>query len=225
MTVLLVEDETEFAQLLLEQLRNAGLVVDYIRSLEDALESVRQFPYDLVLLDRRLPDGEGLSILPQIKKLRPGIRVLVLTALDGASDKVEGLDGGADDYLVKPFDIEELLARIRASLRRPGCEMAPPVRVGALSFDLGSRSAAIGERTLVLHGRELALLEALVRRVGRVVPRKILMGEVYGLDDEALPNALDVLVSRLRKRLTEADAGASIHPARGIGYLITETQS
>jgi two-component system, OmpR family, response regulator len=225
MTILLVEDEAELAQLLVEQMRQAGLVVDRIGALEDALESVRQFPYDLVLLDRRLPDGDGLSIVPQIRRWRPGIRVIILTALDGASDKIAGLDGGADDYLIKPFDMEELLARIRASLRRPGCEISPPVVVGALSFDLGSRSAVVGDRALLLHGRELALLEALVRRVGRVVSRKILMGEVYGLDDDALPNSLDVLVSRLRKRLSEAETGASIYPARGIGYILTEAQS
>lgn len=224
MTILLVEDESDLAQLLVEQIRNAGLVVDRVGALQDALESVRQFSYDLVLLDRRLPDGDGLSIVPQLRKLLPGIRVLVLTALDGTSDKVEGLDSGADDYLIKPFDMEELLARIRASLRRPGSETAPPIVVGALSFDLGSRNAAVGDRALVLHGRELALLEALMRRVGRVVPRKTLMGEVYGLDDDALPNSLDVLVSRLRKRLSEADAGASIYPARGIGYILAEAQ-
>jgi two-component system OmpR family response regulator len=224
MTILLVEDESDLAQLLVEQMRGAGLVVDRVGSLDDALESVRQFSYDLVLLDRRLPDGDGLSIVPQLRRSRPGIRVLVVTALDGARDKVEGLDGGADDYLIKPFDIEELLARIRASLRRPGCEIAPPIIVGALSFDLAARNASVGPRALVLHGRELALLEALVRRVGRVVSRSVLMGEVYGLDEDALPNALDVLVSRLRKRLGEAEAGASIYPARGIGYILTETQ-
>jgi two-component system, OmpR family, response regulator len=225
MTILLVEDETDLAQLLLGQLRSAGLVVDYMRCLDEALESVRQFPYDLVLLDRRLPDGDGLSIVQHLRRLQPGIRVIILTALDGVSDKVEGLNSGADDYLIKPFEIEELLARIRASLRRPGCEIAPPVTIGALSFDLTSRSAAVRDRALVLHGRELALRESLARRVGRVVPRKILMGEVYGLDEDALPNSLDVLVSRLRKRLSEANAGASIHPARGIGYILTESQS
>jgi DNA-binding response OmpR family regulator len=224
MTILLVEDESELAQLLVEQMRGAGLVVDRVGSLEDALESVRQFPYDLILLDRRLPDGDGLSIVPQLRRSRPGIRVLVVTALDGTSDKVEGLDSGADDYLIKPFDTVELLARIRASLRRPGCEIAPPVVVGVLSFDLASRNVVVGSRALVLHGRELALLEALARRVGRVVPRKILMGEVYGLDEDALPNSLDVLVSRLRKRLADVEAGASIYPARGIGYILTETQ-
>ncbi|WP_018266358.1 response regulator transcription factor [Methylosinus sp. LW4] len=224
MTILLVEDEADLAQLLVDQMRGAGLVVDRVGSLDDAVESVRQFPYDLVLLDRRLPDGDGLSIVPQLRRTRPGIRVLVVTALDGASDRVEGLDSGADDYLIKPFDTEELLARIRASLRRPGCEISPPIAVGALSFDLATRNASVGGRALVLHGRELALLEALIRRVGRVVSRSVLMGEVYGLDEDTLPNSLDVLVSRLRKRLGDAKAGTSIYPARGIGYILTETQ-
>jgi two-component system, OmpR family, response regulator len=222
MTILLVEDEPEMAAMLVDQIRHAGLVVDHMGSLRDAQEAMRDLDYDLILLDRRLPDGDGLTLLPTIRSMRPGARVIMLTALDKMRDKVAGLDSGADDYLIKPFDVEELLARIRACLRRPGGVNVPPIEVGALKFDFSSRVASVRGEPLLLHGRELSLLEALLRRAGQVVARKALMGEVYGLDDETLPNALDVLVSRLRKRLTQLEAGVTIHPARGIGYLLTE---
>ncbi len=225
MTILLVEDEPEMADLIVDQIRHAGLVVDHMSNLFDAGRALRDFSYDLVLLDRRLPDGDGLTLVPDIRANWPGVRVIMLTALDKTSDKVAGLDNGADDYLIKPFDVEELLARIRAALRRPGGTANPPIVLGSISFELATRMVCIRNKPVLLHGKELALLEALLCRAGQVVARKTLMGEIYGLDEETLPNALDVLVSRLRKHLSRLEAGVTIHPARGIGYLLIEQRS
>lgn len=222
MTILLVEDEPEMAAMLVDQIRHAGLVVDHMCSLRDAQEALKDLAYDLILLDRRLSDGDGITLIPIIRSLRPGARIILLTALDRTSDKVAGLDNGADDYLIKPYDVEELLARIRACLRRPGGTSVPPIELGSLKFDFTSRVACVRGQPVLLHGKELSLLEALLRRAGQVVARKVLMGEVYGLNEETLPNALDVLVSRLRKRLIQLDAGVTIHPARGIGYLLAK---
>lgn len=225
MTILLVEDEPEMADLIVDQIRHAGLVVDHMSNLFDAQRALRDFSYDLVLLDRRLPDGDGLTLVPDIRANWPGVRVIMLTALDKTSDKVAGLNIGADDYLIKPFDVEELLARIRAALRRPGGTANPPIVLGSISFELATRMVCIRNKPVLLHGKELALLEALLCRAGQVVARKTLMGEIYGLDEETLPNALDVLVSRLRKHLSRLEAGVTIHPARGIGYLLIEQRS
>jgi two-component system, OmpR family, response regulator len=138
-----------------------------------------------------------------------------------------GLDAGADDYLPKPFDIDELLARIRANLRRSRATAGaqPPVTVGALSFDVESREIFVSGRPVVLHRRELALIESLVRRQGRATPRETLVEEVYGGECELQSNALDALVSRLRRHLNENDAGVAIHPIRGVGYMLTRSTS
>ena len=225
MRILLIEDEPKMAELIASDVEEAGFVVDHGRSANDALYSVEQSNYDLVLLDRRLPDGDGLTLLPAIRKARPGIRVLMLTALDALDEKVSGLDSGADDYVTKPYKKEELIARIRACLRRPGCDAQPPVVIGALSFDLASSQVSVRGTALALHRRELSLLEALIRRVNRVVTRETLLEEVYGLQAEVQPNALDTLIWRLRSNLKAAEAGVAIHMVRGIGYALTKERT
>ena len=222
MRIFLIEDEPEMAGLIAADVEDAGFVVDRGRCSSDALESVKQSNYDLVLLDRRLPDGDGLALLPAIRKTRPGIRVMMLTALDAMNEKVSGLDSGADDYLTKPYKKEELAARIRACLRRPGCEALPPVVIGDLSFDLATSQVSVRGTPLTLHRREFTLLEALMRRVNRVATRETLLEEVYGLQAEVQPNALDTLIWRLRSNLKAAEAGVSIHMVRGIGYALTK---
>ncbi len=222
MRILLIEDEPEMAGLIAADVEDAGFVVDRGRCSSDALELVKQSSYDLVLLDRRLPDGDGLALLPAIRKIRPGIRIVMMTALDATNEKVSGLDSGADDYLTKPYSKEELIARIRACLRRPGCEAQPPIVIGALSFDLASSQVSVRGRLLTLHRRELTLLEALMRRANRVATRETLLEEVYGFQAEVQPNALDTLIWRLRSNLKAAEAGVSIHMVRGIGYALTK---
>jgi two-component system, OmpR family, response regulator len=227
MRILLVEDEPEMARLIVEWLHQFGFDADHVATIGKARESIGAHSYSLALLDRRLPDGDGVSLIKDIRRTHPGIRVLMLTALDSVSDKIMGLDAGADDYLPKPFDIDELLARIRANLRRSGAGAGaqPPMTVAALSFDVESREIFVSGRPIMLHRRELALLESLVRRQGRATPRDTLVEEVYGGECELQSNALDALVSRLRRHLNENDAGVAIHPIRGVGYMLTKSMS
>jgi len=223
MRILVVEDEAEMASLLASILGEAGFVVDIVGSIGDALEATRQRDYSLILLDRRMPDGDGVWRLHEFRTLRPGARIIMVTALDALTDKVDGLDAGADDYLTKPFQGEELLARIRACLRRPAGAALPPLVVGALSLDLSTREVAIKGRPCALNRRELMLLQAMMCRANRVATRESLMEEVYGIQDEVQANTLDTLVARLRRRLENLDARIEVHTVRGIGYMLTES--
>lgn len=223
MRILLIEDEPEMSRLVGSIVRSAGFAVDFVNALADAREAARQHPYDLVLLDRRLPDGDGVSFVSTLRSMRPGTRIMMLTALDAISDKVVGLNAGADDYLVKPFHGEELVARIRACLRRPAGESIPPIAVGALSLDLRTFEVTIHARPVAFNKRELLLLQALMRRADRVTTRETLVEEIYGLDDNVQSNTLDTVVSRLRRRLDALGSGAAIHTVRGIGYMMCQS--
>lgn len=221
MRILLVEDDPVLGPSLAARLGGEGFVVDHVSCLADAIEAVMGARYRAVLLDRRLPDGEGLALLPVLQTRPPVPPVLLITALDDVPDRVAGLEAGAEDYLVKPFAFEELRARLFTRLRRNSTE-APgaPVVVGRLRYDLATREASIGEAALALPRRELAILDALVRRAGRVVMREHLEVEVYGFDDEIQSNALEAHVSRLRKRLADCRAGVLLHGVRGVGYML-----
>jgi DNA-binding response OmpR family regulator len=219
--ILLVEDQPELGATLAERLKAEGYVVDLATGLGEAIEAVLGADYRLVLLDRRLPDGDGLSLLPVLRTRPTSPPAIVLTALDDVPDRVAGLDAGAEDYLIKPFALDELLARIRVLQRRSGAgSRTPSVVVGGLEFDLASREARIGGLPFPLPRRELAILDALARRAGRVVMREHLESQVYGYDDEISSNALEAHISRLRKRLSEAGAGVMLHGVRGIGYML-----
>jgi DNA-binding response OmpR family regulator len=219
--VLLVEDDRLLAREIVRALERDNWPIDHVGSLADAFEAVIRVPYRAVLLDRRLPDGDGIGLIPAAKS-RPAPPVIIfLTARDDLADRVEGLDAGADDYLVKPFALEELLARLRAACRRPGKPTRPtPIEVARLCFDPATREVLVGKRPIVVPRRELALLELLVQRAGRVVQRGHLESELYGLDVEVSANALDALVSRLRRRLDDEDAGVELRLVRGVGYLL-----
>jgi len=222
MKILIVEDEPDIVQLIVDQLGAVGFVCDRADSTREALLALVKQRYDLMLLDRRLPDGDGVAAIAKFRALQPALRIVVVTASDGLQSKISGLNAGADDYLTKPFAPEELLARVRARLREFQQAALPPTKVGALTFDPATNRITVAGRPLVLHRREFALLEALVRHVDQVAPRKSVMLEVYGADEAVLPGALDTLVSRLRRRLDEAQAGVVIHLVRGRGYLLTE---
>ncbi len=221
--ILLVEDDPLLAKEICKGLERAGLGVDHVTNITDAFEAIMLKSYRAVLLDRRLPDGDGLSIVAAAKSRPTPPAVIFLTARDEVSDRVEGLDAGADDYIVKPFALSELLARLRAASRKPVGARAPQlVHVGALTFDLSTRDTTVHEKPLNLSRRESALLELLARRAGRVVQRDFIESELYGFDADVSPNALETHVSRLRRRLQEADAGVDIKMIRGVGYLLQQ---
>lgn len=219
MRILLVEDEIELAAALRGALVRRGFVVDWVPNLEQAREAVQDPGLRAVLLDRGLPDGDGLRLLPLLRSLPNPPPVIVLTAYGQTMERVEGLDAGAEDYLAKPFDLDELLARLRVVTRRRSGAAPQLLVLGALSFDPVHREARVADEALHLPRRELALLELLLRRAGRVVLRETIASAVFGFDDAPASNTLDSHVSRLRRRLAECRAGVGIHPIRGVGYI------
>lgn len=220
MRILLVEDESEVARSISRELTRAGFVADHVCSIDEARRALKALPYALVVLDRRLPDGDGLSLAPEMRRMRPDVQVLILTACNKTDEIVAGLDAGADDYLTKPFDFDELLARIRVAMRRHGAGSLPAIVVGDLSFDPRLRDVSVRGKSVVLHGRELMLLEVLMRHADRMVARQTLLEEIYGFDDDIQPSVLNLLVLRLRRHLEEFGASVTIHAARGVGYMI-----
>ncbi|MFP9138999.1 response regulator transcription factor [Devosia sp. XGJD_8] len=218
MRILLVEDEMNMAAALTAALSRHDIVVDHARTLEIAEEACRSGVHDAVLLDRKLPDGDGLSLIPVLRREQAGLPIIVLSALGSPDHRVAGLDHGADDYLAKPFSTDELLARLRAVMRRPAQIGESMVNVGQLRFNLTERQADVAGEPLDLTRRELLALEILVRRAGRTVSRSALEEAVYGYDDEIASNSLDAHISRLRRKLSTA--GVEIHAIRGLGYLL-----
>ncbi|MTH77043.1 response regulator transcription factor [Paracoccus aestuariivivens] len=218
MRILIVEDEASLREMLATSLGRQGMLVDLAPTLAMAREAVLGIDYDAIVLDRSLPDGDGLSLFNELgnRPLRPS--VIVLSALGTLDQRIEGLDLGADDYLAKPFATEELLARLRAVTRRPSTMAQDRIRLGRMSFDRADRSTEIDGVVMNLPRRELLVLEALLLRSGRVVSREGLEQAVYGYDDDIASNTLDAHISRLRRKLEPA--GVEIHALRGIGYLI-----
>ncbi len=221
MRVLLVEDHPTMRGLISDHLRKRGFAVDMAPSGDEALAAVRVAVYDAVILDLGLPDMDGMDVLRRLRTERqPHVPALILTARDSIEARVGGLDAGADDYILKPFDLAELEARLRAVLRRPGPRSAALFRFGDLTFDPGARSAAVAERSLELARREACLLEELLLAEGRVVVRDVLEERLYGFDDEVSANALEASVSRLRRKLVAAGSLVGVEVARGIGYRL-----
>ncbi len=222
MRVLVVEDEVRLADVLRSAFGRAGFVVDAVKTATDAREALVNAAYDVAILDLGLPDGDGLDLLSGARRAGGNIPILVLTARDAVEDRVRGLDAGADDYLIKPFAMNELLARTKALLRRPGHALGTTLEAGNVTFDTIGRDVVIGRAALPLPRQELSILEHLMRRLGRVVPKAVLEEKLYGIDDEPVSNAIPVHVHHLRRKLTEGGATCEIHTVRGIGYLLTE---
>lgn len=219
MRLLLIEDDHELANALLQSLAQSGHASDVAGSGKAALASSAATAYDLVILDLGLPDMDGLDLLAQLRRRGLLAPVLILTARDGVHDRIRGLDSGADDYLAKPFALGELEARMRALLRR-GAVGEDLVEFGPLQFDANAREFSVHGRRLDLTARELGVLEALMRRPGRVVGKQNLFESIYAWDADAGPSAIEVHVSRLRRKLEACDSGVAIRALRGLGYRL-----
>ena len=220
MRLLVVDDNADFATLLIRGLEAEAFAVDHAATAEEASEALQSTRYAAVVLDLGLPDRDGVTVLRELRGRQDSTPVLVLTARSGVEDRVAGLRTGADDYLVKPFAFEELLARLHALLRRPGEMLGRLLQTANLSFDPEGRQAFVDGHAQLMSAQELALLEVLMRRTGKVVPKTYIQDQLFGLTNEGGRNAVEVSVHRLRKRLERLGAHIEIHTVRGLGYLL-----
>lgn len=222
MRLLVVEDNADLAQLLVKGLGADGFAADVVATAGEARGALATTRYSAVVLDLGLPDDDGLSVLRELRERKDATPVLVLTARGGVRDRVSGLRSGADDYLAKPFAFEELVARLHALLRRPGDLLGQLLRVGNVAFDTEARQAFVDDRPQFFSAREVAVLEILMRRSGRVVSKKLVEDHLFGLSADVGSNAVEVYIHRLRKQLADAGGKVQIHTVRGVGYLIAE---
>lgn len=226
MKLLIVEDDVALRDLVVEHLEGAGYTVDAVGRADEALAALRLSDYDLLLLDLGLPDGDGDFLLVETRMMTQGaLPIVIFTAREALHERLAMLNAGADDFILKPFDLLELEARLRAVLRRPGRRRDNRLSCGDLSFDLVSRTADVSGRELSLSRREGALVEELLRACERTVVREALEERLYAFREPVTPNALEALVSRLRRRLLAAGANVTIKTVRGIGYRLVSDAS
>lgn len=218
MRILLVEDDRPLAEALLSLLAGAGYAVDCVGDGEAAEAVVRAERFELVILDLNLPRMDGLSVLRAMRARRDGAAVMILTARGAPEERVRGLDLGADDYMVKPFDVAEFEARVRSLLRRRAGLSSARVEVGGLCLDLNTRTVVAEGQVVEMPARERALLELLMVNAGRVVTKDAIVQSLTAMDDILSDNAIEQYVSRLRRRI--APFGVSLRTARGLGYVL-----
>jgi len=216
MRILLVEDDFGLSCAVQEHLRQQGHAVDTVRSLDEADCALHSVDYGLVLLDLRLPDGDGLGLLRAMRSRRDWRPTIVLTARDQVTDRIAGLQAGADDYMVKPFDLDELVARVAAVARRATAQPDADFRRGDVHLNLADRQADLGGEAIALTGREWAILERLLQRPGAVVSRERIEEALYAFGAEIESNAVEVYISRIRRKL----GAGFIRTLRGIGYRV-----
>jgi two-component system, OmpR family, response regulator len=216
MRVLLVEDDTILGAAVRDQIRADGHSVDWVTRLDAADDHLAIASYDLILLDLMLPDGRGIPFLRGLRARGDVSPVIILTALDQISDRIEGLNAGADDYMVKPFDLSELSARLKAVARRYSGNPNPLIEIGDLAIDLAARRITRAGKPVALTAREWVLFEAFVQRPGQLMSKAQLEERLYAFDDEVESNTIEVHVSRLRKKLGHE----VIETVRGIGYRL-----
>jgi DNA-binding response OmpR family regulator len=220
MRVLVVEDHPSMARSLANGLREEGYAVDLALDGEEAEHLATVNAYDAVVLDLMLPKVDGWTVLKSIRRNRPGLPVLCLTARDAVEDRVKGLDLGADDYLVKPFAFEELLARIRSVIRRGHGQASAVMTVGDLEIDIARKSVTRAGQPVQLSAREFALLEYLAHRQGEVVSRTDIWEHLYDQHDETISNVVDVYIGYLRNKIDKGFERKLIHTRRGQGYVL-----
>lgn len=221
MKVLLIEDNPRLAEYVSIGLGRAGFAIDAAAGASDGEEAMAVGDYDAVILDLGLPDRDGMTLLTEMRRKGNSTIVLILTARDGIDDRVGGLTSGADDYLVKPFAMAELAARLRALERRRTNALEVVLSRGNVRLDPNSREVWVDDRPVALSRRETDALEYLLRRAGRVVARAAMEEALYPMGEELASNAVDVLIHRLRKRLQEAEADVVIVTMRGVGYMLS----
>ena len=223
MRILIVEDERKIARALGRALKNEKYAVDISHDGTDAYAMAEMIDYDLLILDRMIPgDYDGLSLTKKLREEGKNVPILLLTALGATQDKTEGLDGGADDYLTKPFALDELLARVRALLRRPQTSVETVLRVADLSLDLNTHEVLRNNLKIELTNKEFSLLEYLVRNAGRPVSKEQIIAHVWDYDADILPNNIEVYISYLREKVDKPFKDKLIKTVRGLGYKIDE---
>lgn len=219
MRVLLIEDDPMIGDAIQGALKDASYAADWVKNGQTALNTLACQNYDLILLDLGLPGKDGLDVLKSIRGNENPVPVLIITARDGLDDRIRGLDSGADDYVLKPFEMAELLARMRAVLRRKGGLAVPVLSNGIVSLDTATREArANGGEALQLSNREFALLQALMMRPGAILSRSELEERIYGWGEEVESNAVEFLIHALRKKL----GGTVIKNVRGVGWMVSK---
>ena len=223
--LLVVEDEDRLSGILKSKLGEVGFTVDIAGSAADAGAALELINYDAAVLDLGLPDGDGLAVLASARRARNTLPIRILTARDAVEDRVAGLNAGADDYLTKPFAMVELVARIKALLRRPGGVLGMTLEAGNVRLDTVGRELTVGATPVRLSRRELAVLEQMMRRLGRIVPKAVLEEKLYGIDEEPDSNPIPVHVHHLRRQLEAAGASLIIHTIRGVGYILAESKA
>ena len=215
MRILLIEDDRMIGTAVQQALRDAAYAVDWVSDGETAINAARSETYELVLLDLGLPKTDGRDVLRRLRLLGRKLPVIIVTARDSVEDRIDGLDLGADDYLIKPFEIRELLARMRAVLRREGSGAASLLSNGALSLDPATREAHYIEKSALLSAREFALLQALLAHPGTILSRRDLERQIYGWNEEVESNAIEFLIHAVRRKL----GAAAIRNVRGVGWM------
>src|ERR1700732_3860416 len=216
MRVLLIEDDRMIGAAVQQALRDAAYAVDWVTDGETAIQAVENEAYEMALLDLGLPAADGREVLRRFRMRGRRLPVIIVTARDGVDDRIDGLDLGADDYLVKPFEIRELLARMRAVLRRQGSGSPPVLSNGKITVDPATREAAFSGQTSILTAREFAVMQALLTRPGAILSRSDLERHIYGWNEEVESNAVEFLIHAIRKKI----GPSAIRNVRGVGWMV-----
>ena len=221
MKILLIEDNVRLSELVKKNLIKSGFVTDIAKDIEEAVHNLKSYSYDAIVLDLNLPDGNGMSFLKQIRDKKNQIPVIILTANIDFNNKIKGLNIGADDYLTKPFKHEELVARLKAILRRPNNYLEQKINIKNVSFDTDNYQLKINDIIVKIAKKESIILEILLKKYNKTVTKNMLLDKGYEIDKEINSNSLEVSLHRLRKILEKSESALEIKNLRGIGYIIS----